>query len=175
MGQKDSASQGATKSRDCYIGPAMSELDEEKSHDDGDLTDMLGELRVLLPSAQLLSAFLTTVPFAAGFRGIVRGEKVVFLTTFLLVVASLILLSAPAVQHRLLRPLADRGAFKRRANRQIVCGAGTLSLSLVLATQFVLAEVVGHTVGTLAAIVIAVLVLALWWIYPARLKRRGGV
>lgn len=35
--------------------------------DDGDLTDMLGELRVLLPTAQLLSAFLIAVPFAPGF------------------------------------------------------------------------------------------------------------
>jgi len=153
----------------------MRELNEVEPEDAGDLTDMLGELRVLLPSAQLLSAFLTTVPFAAGFRDIVRGEKVVFLTTFLLVVASLILLSAPAVQHRLLRPLADRGAFKRRANRQIVCGAATLSLSLVLATQFVLAEVVGPAVGTVAAGTIGLLVLSLWWIYPARLRRRGRV
>ena len=31
--------------------------------DDGDLSDLLSELRVLLPSAQLLSAFLITVPF----------------------------------------------------------------------------------------------------------------
>lgn len=61
---------------------------------DGDLTDMLDELRVVLPSAQLLSAFLITVPFNSGFGRIVTTEKQVFLATFMLSIASLILLSA---------------------------------------------------------------------------------
>lgn len=61
--------------------------------DDGDLTDMLGELRVLLPSAQLLSAFLITVPFAPGFASAVAVEKHVFLATFVLSVTALVLFS----------------------------------------------------------------------------------
>src|SRR5687768_12522932 len=106
--------------------------------DDGDLTDMLGELRVLLPTAQLLSAFLTTVPFTSGFGAIVTSAKHVLLATFLLSIASLILLSAPAVQHRLVRPLINRAGFKRLATGQIVVGATTLALALVLVTQLVL-------------------------------------
>lgn len=134
--------------------------------DDGDLTDMLGELRVVLPTAQLLSAFLVTVPFTSGFGAIVTSEKNVFLATFLLAVASLVLLSAPAVQHRLLRPLKNRAAFKRHANRQILLGTMALSIALVLVTQLVLAEVLGHVIGNVAAGLIAVLVLVVWWIYP---------
>ncbi len=64
-----------------------SPTDESLDDDDGDLTDMLGELRVLLPTAQLLSAFLIAVPFAPGFRNIVQAEKNVFLATFLLTLA----------------------------------------------------------------------------------------
>ena len=88
--------------------------------DDGDLTDMLGELRVLLPTAQLLSAFLITVPFTPGFSAIANAEKWVFLATFVLAVVGLVLLSAPAVQHRLIRPLLDRPRFKSLASRQIL-------------------------------------------------------
>lgn len=84
----------------------------------GDLPDMLGELRVLLPTAQLPTAFLITVPFNAGLVKMVAYEKWLFMETFALSVASLILLTAPAVQHRLLRPLRDRAAFKRLASRQ---------------------------------------------------------
>ncbi|MFN3302121.1 MAG: DUF6328 family protein [Roseateles sp.] len=92
--------------------------------EDGDLSDMLGELRVLLPTAQLLSAFLIAVPFAPGFRTIVLAEKHVFLATFMLSVSSLVLFTAPAVQHRLIRPLRQRASFKARASRQmLVCGA----------------------------------------------------
>lgn len=90
---------------------------------------MLGELRVLLPSAQLLSAFLITVPFSAGFAAMVSADKGVFLATFMLAITSLVMLSAPAVRHRLIRPLVDRARFKRLppANRaglgRAVCSA----------------------------------------------------
>jgi len=143
--------------------------------EDGDLTDMLGEMRVLLPTAQLLSAFLTTVPFTSGFRAIDNSEKHVFLATFLLAVGSLALLSAPAVQHRLIRPLMNRVRFKRLASRQIVLGAACLSLSLVLVTQFVLSEVLGRATGNGAAALIAVLLLLLWWIFPKIWRTRGHV
>lgn len=73
--------------------------------DDGDLTDMLGELCVLLPTAQLLSALLITVPFTPGFSVIAYSEKWVFLATFVLAVISLVLLSAPAAQHRFISQL----------------------------------------------------------------------
>ena len=140
--------------------------------DDGDLTDMLGELRVLLPTAQLLSAFLIAVPFAPGFRSIVQAEKNVFLATFMLSVASLVLFTAPAVQHRLMRPLRLRANFKVRASRQMLFGAALLAAALVLATQFVLSEVLGHTVGNIAAGIVGLLIGAMWLLVPLTWNRR---
>jgi len=139
---------------------------------DGDLTDMLGELRVLLPTAQLLSAFLIAVPFAPGFRSIVQAEKNVFLATFMLSVASLVLFTAPAVQHRLMRPLRQRANFKVRASRQMLFGAALLAAALVLATQFVLSEVLGHTVGNIAAGIVGLLIGAMWLLVPLSWNRR---
>lgn len=141
--------------------------------DDGDLTDMLGELRVLLPSAQLLSAFLITVPFSSGFAAIVAAEKGVFIATFVLAVASLVMLSAPAVQHRVIRPLTDRVRFKRLATRQIVFGSVALGAALVLVTQLVLSAVFGHLMGNVAAGGIAVLIVLLWWVMPKMYRARG--
>lgn len=143
--------------------------------DDGDLTDMLGELRVLLPTAQLLSAFLTTVPFTTGFGKIVVVEKHIFLATFVLSIASLVLLSAPAVQHRIVRPLKDRAAYKRLATRQILVGASCLGVALVLVTQLVLSEVLGHVVGNVAAALCAALIALLWWVLPKIWQARGSV
>lgn len=141
--------------------------------DDGDLTDMLGELRVLLPSAQLLSAFLITVPFSSGFAATVAAEKGVFIATFMLAVASLVMLSAPAVQHRVIRPLIDRAHFKRLATRQIIFGSVALALALVLVTQLVLSAVFGHRLGIVAAGSIAVLIVLLWWVLPKVYRARG--
>ncbi len=154
------------------------ERDEEDvtaAVDDGDLTDMLGELRVLLPSAQLLSAFLITVPFSSGFAQIVMSEKRVFLATFLLSVLSLVMLSAPAVQHRLVRPLIDRPRFKRLATRQIILGSVSLGLALTLATQLVLSEVFGHLTGIACASLIGFVLLLLWYVLPKALKRKGHI
>ncbi|QNM96596.1 DUF6328 family protein [Chitinimonas koreensis] len=140
--------------------------------EDGDLADLLGELRVLLPTAQLLSAFLISVPFMPGFARIVQAEKQVFLATFVLAVASLVLFSAPAVQHRLMRPLRRRESFKTLASRQMLVGACMLGTALVLATQLVLSEVLGHAVGNIAATVIAVLILTMWVVVPSIWKSR---
>jgi hypothetical protein len=41
---------------------------------------------------------------------------------FLCTMTSFVLFMAPAAQHRLMRPLKDRAAFKRSANRPIIIG-----------------------------------------------------
>lgn len=142
--------------------------------EDGDFSDMLSEQRILLPGAQMLTAFLIILPFNGGFRQIVQTEKMVFLATFVLALMSLVLLSAPAIQHRLMRPLNDRARFKRVATRQIVAGAFTLAIALILATNLVMSEVFGHELGLLMAGAIAVFILCLWWLLPAYLKRMHG-
>ena len=149
------------------------ELPTDVNADTGDLTDMLGELRVLLPCAQLLSAFLITVPFNSGFADIVTSEKGVFVATFMLSTLSLILLSAPAVQHRLIRPLTDRAAFKRLASLQIVVGSVLIGVALTLATQLVLSTVLGDLWGTVLASVTGVTLLFLWWVLPKAMRAKG--
>ncbi|QJD89626.1 hypothetical protein HH213_05620 [Duganella dendranthematis] len=145
---------------------------QSDERDDGDFSDMLSEMRILLPGAQMLSAFLIILPFNGGFAKIVHLEKLLFLATFLFSLASLVLLSAPAIQHRLLRPLKDRARFKRIATRQIVAGAFALAIALVLGTDLVMSEVFGATVGMAVAAVMGLLIVCAWWLMPVYLKRR---
>ena len=151
------------------------QLRDEEEDDDGDFSDMLGEMRILLPGAQMLSAFLTILPFNTGFAHIDHTEKLLFLATFFLALTSLVLLSAPAVQHRLMRPLKDRARFKRVATKQIVAGSFALAIALVLGTDLVISEVFGSTVGMITAGVMAVLIAVAWWLLPMYLKRHSGV
>ncbi len=101
---------------------------EHNGHDDqsppppGDLADFLQELRVILPGAQMLTAFLIILPFQSGFGRIQQGEKWAYVATFICSVFSLVLFTAPAAQHRLERPLRDRVAFKNRSTRMIEVG-----------------------------------------------------
>jgi hypothetical protein len=135
--------------------------------EDGDLTDLLSELRVLLPGTQTLTAFLIILPFNSGFSEIRDEEKIVYVITFLCSVISLVLFTAPAAHHRLERPLRDREAFKTRSTRLIIAGLAPLSVALVLATQLVLSEVVAtRWASWLVAGSLALLILGLWWAYP---------
>lgn len=143
-------------------------------HGDGDLSDMLSELRILLPGAQMLTAFLILLPFNGGARGVIEGQRYVFLATFFCALTSLVLLSAPAIQHRLMRPLISKARFKRMASRQIVAGSGALGIAFILGTNMVISEVFGYFSGVLSGGIMAFLILSIWWALPLYLKRRHG-
>jgi hypothetical protein len=147
--------------------------DNDDAKQDGDLTDLLGELRVLLPGAQTLTAFLVILPFNSGFAEINGTEKAVYAITFLCSLISLICFTAPAAQHRLQRPLRDRPGFKALATRLIIAGLVPLSIALVLACQLVLSQVITPLwVSWAAAGLLTVAIGVLWWIMPLQRQRQ---
>lgn len=146
---------------------------QDPVHEDGDLSDLLEELRVLLPGTQTLTAFLIILPFNSGFREIRDEEQVVYLVTFLCSLVSLMLFIAPAAHHRLQRPLRNREQFKNYATKFMIVGLVPLSIALVLAAQLVLSTVLAQQwISWTIAGVLAVLILSLWWIFPMRTKEQ---
>jgi len=147
--------------------PLSSSTDQHESSRDGDLTDLLGELRVLLPGTQTLTAFLVILPFNGGFAQIRDIEKAVYIVTFLCSLLALVLFTAPAAQHRLQRPLRDREGFKNIATRFIIAGLIPLSIALVLVTQLVLSQIITtRWIPWAIAACLGAVILALWWIVP---------
>jgi drug/metabolite transporter (DMT)-like permease len=141
-------------------------VDGERGGDE-DLSDLLSELRILLPGAQTLTAFLIILPFNSGFGQISQNERYVYVATFLCALASLILFAAPAAWHRLLRPLRDREGFKTRATHSVIAGLATLSVALILATHLVLDAVLQQpALSWGGAIVVAGFIGAIWWLLP---------
>jgi hypothetical protein len=146
---------------------------DTSSSQDGDLTDLLGELRVLLPGTQTLTAFLVILPFNGGFAQIRDVEKWVYVITFLCSLLALILFTAPAAQHRLQRPLRDREGFKNVATRFVIVGLIPLSIALVLVTQLVLSQIISpHWIPWAVAGALALVILVLWWIVPLQRQVR---
>ena len=138
---------------------------------DGDLSDLLEELRILLPGTTTLTAFLIILPFNSNFAEVREGQKIVYLITFLCSVLTLILLTAPAAHHRLQRPLRDREGFKNTATRLMILGLIPLSVTVTLAAELVVAATVStEWVPWLISGVVGALILMLWWLMP-RLTR----
>jgi predicted membrane-bound spermidine synthase len=84
---------------------------------------------------------------------------------------SLLLFIAPAAQHRLMRPLRNRAAFKRSVNRQVIIGLVPLSLAITLATFFVISNVVSNLVAGIFGGIVGLVIALLWWIIPMRSRR----
>jgi hypothetical protein len=146
---------------------------DRQTADDPDLNDLLQELRILLQGAQVLTAFLTIVPFSEGFGRLDQFERMVFLVTFVSSLAGLVFISAPAAQHRLQRPLRDRERFKQFATRMTLVGLGAITVALILAAQLVSNEVVGFTGSMVVSGVVAVLIGVFWWLIPLASKREA--
>lgn len=146
--------------------------------DPNSLAELLQELRILLQGAQLLAGFLIVLPFSAGFSRIAPLEKWMYLGAFMATMVSLILFSAPALHHRLQRPLVNRIQFKNFATRMTVLGAIPLSCALPLAAHVAASEIVGGAAATIVAAVIASAIGFVWWLsprlFPNRLPSRAG-
>lgn len=121
---------------------------------------------MLQQGVQVLTGFLIVLPFYQDFGRLGGAEKRVYLVTFACSLCSLILFSAPAAQHRLAWPRYDRARFKVLATRMIIIGLIPLSLSLILATQLVVSQVLGGLPAMLAAAGAAVVIIAAWWLFP---------
>ena len=143
----------------------------QDARDDTDLGDLLQEVRVLLQGAQVLTAFLVILPFNQGFVQITEIEKWVYLITFMCSVTSLVLFSAPAAMHRIVRPLRNPQKFKDLASRMVVVGLVFASLALTLAVQLVVSRVLENWASLIASGAIAVVILVLWWVLPLARKR----
>jgi hypothetical protein len=85
-----------------------------------------------------------------------------------------LLLSAPAIRHRLMRPLISRERFKRLATRQIVAGSCSLAFAFTLGTNLVISSVFGALFGNIASATMALLIGCQWCVLPMYLKRKHG-
>jgi len=151
---------------------AMDAQSGESASQMGNLSDLLQELRLLLQGVQVLTGFLIILPFYQGFAAINLTEKWIYLATFACSLSSLILFSAPAAQHRLEWPLRDRAQFKRFATMMIIIGLVPFSLALMLATQLIVAQILGGLAGLIAAAIVAMLLGIVWWFFPLAVRRR---
>ena len=150
----------------------IKEKKEEIDQSDEDMSELLQELRILLQGSQVLTAFLIILPFNQLFDKLNTFEKYIYLATFLCAITCLVLFTAPATQHRLVRPLINRVEFKHLATRLVIIGLIPLSLALVLVVQLVVSQVVSFEASFVVAGIFALGLLGIWWIYPLLNRER---
>ena len=137
-----------------------------KQRIDRELVELLSELRVALPGAQLLFTFLLTVPFTQRFAGISQGYKNVFFATFCTTALATIFLIAPSAHHRLSFGARDKEQLLLRSNRMAIVGFAFLALSMGGVSFFVTGLAIGESFAMPVAAGTLAMIAVVWYAVP---------
>jgi hypothetical protein len=138
---------------------------------DRNWNDLLQELRVMQTGAQIITAFLMTLPFQARFEDLAPYQVGLYvaLLTFTGLLTCLIL--TPVAIHRKLFGLHVKDstvAHGHRIVKMAVLGIGLMATGCV---AFILDVVAGDQVAIYVGGGVLLVMLALLWVIPALLKR----
>ena len=98
-----------------------------------ELIELLNELRVALPGAQVLFAFLLTVPFSNRFLALTGSQRAIYFATFVGTTIATGLFMAPTAYHRIRFRQGDKERMLQTSNRFAIVGIAFLALSVTLA------------------------------------------
>jgi len=139
---------------------------------DRELIELLNEVRVALPGAQVLFAFLLVLPFQARFTELTDLQHLAYAGALLSSAAAIALLIAPSSYHRInfRRPMKE--AMIRWANGLLIAGLVLVAVGITLAVALVMDVVLGPVASILVAFATAAWFGWFWFLAPA-LRRRG--
>ncbi len=147
----------------------MAESDKERT--DRQLVELLNELRVALPGAQVLLAFLLTAPFATRFGRTTSLQRALFFACTVVTAAGIIMLLGPSIYHRMRWQKGGKEDVVRVGHALFLAGTACLGAGLLCAV-FLIADVLyGGVEATITTAVLGVVAVGTWYVLPLR---RGG-
>jgi Family of unknown function (DUF6328) len=153
----------------------VGKAETEKERTDRQLMELLTELRVALPGAQILLGFLLTVPFATRFGRVGRIDRVALFACLLLTASGTVLLMAPSVYHRLRWEQGGKSDVILVAHRFFLIGTALVAAGIAVAVFLVGDVLFGTAAGLAAALAIGGTVGATWYALPASRSREPGI
>jgi hypothetical protein len=139
-----------------------------KERTDRQLIELLNELRVALPGAQVLLGFLLTAPLASGFARTTRFDRILLYLCTLVTALGVLFLMAPAVYHRVRWEEGGKEDVVIVGHRLFLIGTACLAFGLLCAV-FVIGELLfGVIAAASAAAIAAAVVVVTWYALPLR-------
>ena len=149
--------------------------EDRKERVDRELIELLNEIRVVLPGAQVLFAFLLSLPFLARFDEMTRVDRDAYFAAFLCTAMGTILFMAPSANHRLRFREYDKERMLFWFNRLVLAGSGFLAAAIALAVFVVTDMLFTQTWAALLGALIAGWVVVVWYVLPLVQRRRNPV
>ncbi len=141
---------------------------------DRNLSEMTGELRVVVTGVQVLFAFLLVVPFDSGFAGIGPYERIVYFITLMLAATAAICTIAPSAHHRLLFRRNEKPVIVVRANQIVIAGLVCLALAILGSLLLVATKLFGAVPAAVAVLIAGCAVTLVWFVWPLRVGGLDG-
>jgi hypothetical protein len=113
--------------------------EEARNRIDREFAELLEEVRVAIPGAEVLFAFLLGVAFTERFRELDSTQRGVYFTTLVITAAATALLIAPTAYHRVRFREGDKERLVVSATRMAI-GSLVLLLLAVTGTVFLVGD-----------------------------------
>lgn len=141
---------------------------------DRNWVDVLQELRVLQTGTQILTGFLLALAFQPAFADLSEAQRIGYLVLVGLSALTAILALAPVALHRAVFHRGVKPSMVRYGHRALVTALAAVAILLGGVVAFVFDVVVGTQAAVIAAIVLIAVILVLWVVGPAILRRVSG-
>jgi predicted neutral ceramidase superfamily lipid hydrolase len=162
-------------SGDDALGEGDAVADEDHGERlDRELIELLNELRVVLPGAQVLFAFLLTVPFTQHFPKLSDLQRDVYFAAFITTAVASVLLMTPSAFHRLRWRRGDKERLLVLSNKFAIAGLVLLAVAIALVVFVVTDVVFDSTSAAIATGLIAASNAVFWFVVPLSGKSRDA-
>ena len=122
---------------------------------------------------QILFAFLLSIAFQARFSATSQFQRDVYLATLLASGLAATLFITPVALHRFLFRERAKDELVRLSNWLAIAGMITLSVAMLGAVLLICDWVAGPIFAAVATVSTGVVLVTLWFIIPAYLRRRA--
>jgi Family of unknown function (DUF6328) len=145
--------------------------ESDKARVDRELTELLDEIRTILPGVEILFGFLIILPFE--FSEELAGlERALYLGAFLSVSAGLALLVAPSLDHRLRFREMDKERWLHRSNRLAIVASVFVAVGIGLTVYLVVQTMLGGVLAGVLAAANAAWIGWFWFGWPLLQRAR---
>ena len=139
------------------------------------IEQMLTEARVILPGAQALLGFQLVIVLTSAFESCPRRRACCTGLRCSSVAMAVVLLIAPAALHRIVWAGEDSEGLLRTGGRLLLVALVPLALGIAGEAYVVFARIFESVVlGAMAAVVVLVALLGLWFAWPMAARRGLG-
>jgi hypothetical protein len=144
--------------------------EDRKERVDRELIELLNELRVVLPGAQVLFAFLLILPFSTRIE-LSELQRDAYFVAFLCTAIGTVLLMAPTTNHRLRFREYDKERMLLWFNKLALTGSVFLAAAMSLAVFVVTDVLFDRRWAAVVAGIIALWFVTVWYVLPLVQRR----